>query len=241
MLLAIPVYGAEIKTTLDWHQRSVLSTPVSGVIASINVSPGALVSKGEVLLQLDDRALQQNVAQAEAAVERYRLLEEEAQRELDRTMELYEQTLIADHERQMAIIAYNEAQAEHKAAKAGLVKAQMDLEYSAVRAPYDAVVLKQHAQLGQTIASITTITPLVEVAERGMMAATVEVSGAAVERLSLGDKVKVKVGGQVYNGAVESIALEPVSTKSSQYAVRVAFSTQGKVLRAGQSAQVILP
>ncbi|MGD8566623.1 MAG: efflux RND transporter periplasmic adaptor subunit [Gammaproteobacteria bacterium] len=241
MSWAVPAYTAEIDSTLEWHQKTVLSTPVSGVIKSVNVSPGAVVNKGDVLLQLDDRALRENVEKAQAEVERQGLLEEEAQRELDRTIELYEQTLIADHEKQLAIIAHSEAQASHKAAKAALVQAQMDLEYSAVRAPYDAVVIKQLAQVGQTIASITTITPLVEVAERGMMSATVQVSGRTVDRLKLGDKVKVKTGGKVYNGAVESIGLEPVSAKSSKYAVRVAFPTRGKVLRAGQSAKVTLP
>jgi multidrug efflux system membrane fusion protein len=233
--------AAEIDTTITWRQKTVLSTPVSGVIKTINVSPGALVNKGDVLMQLDDRAIKENLEEARAQVERMRLLEEEAERELERTNELYDQTLIADHEKQMAIIARAEAAAKHQAAKADLARAEMDMEYSAIRAPYDAIVVKQFAQVGQTIASLTTITPLLEVAERGMMSAKVLVSGGMVTKLKIGAAAKVQVGGKTYDGNIEAIGLEPVSEKSSQYEVKVSFSTQGKVLRAGQSAKVILP
>ncbi|WP_455367049.1 efflux RND transporter periplasmic adaptor subunit [Kaarinaea lacus] len=235
------VVAAEIDATITWRQKTVLSTPVSGVIKSINVSPGALVNKGDVLLQLDDRAIKQHLEEARAEVERMRLLEAEAERELERTNELYDQTLIADHEKQMAIISRAEAAAKHQAAKADLAQAEMDLEYSAIRAPYDAIVVKQYAQVGQTIASLTTITPLLEVAERGMMSAKVLVSGGTVSKLKIGNAAKVQVGGRTYNGTIEAIGLEPVSEKSSKYEVKVSFSTQGKVLRAGRSAKVTLP
>ena len=242
MLISSPAsLAAEIDTKLVWHQKTVLSTPVSGVVKAINASPGALVNKGDVLLQLDDRAIIENLAKAKANVERARLLEEEAERELDRTNELYEQTLIADHEKQLAIIAYADAQAQHQSAKAALAKAQMDMDYSAVRAPYDAIVLKQHAQVGQTVANLTAITPLLEVAERGVMAVRVLVSGGTVGKLKIGNAVKVQTAGRTFNGTIEAVSLEPVSEKSNKYEVKVSFSTQGRLLRAGRSAKVTLP
>jgi len=242
MLLGSSVsMAAEIDTKLVWHQKTVLSTPVSGVIKSINASPGTIVNKGDVLLQLDDRAIIENLAKAKAEVERARLLEEEAGRELERTNELYEQTLIADHEKQMAIIADAEAKSEHQSAKAVLAKAQMDMDYSAVRAPYDAIVVKQYAQVGQTVANLTTITPLLEVAERGVMSVKVLVSGGTVGKLKIGNAAKVKTAGKTFSGTIEAVSLEPVSEKSNKYEVKVSFSTQGKLLRAGRSAKVTLP
>ncbi len=241
LVCATATVAEEIDTTITWRQKTVLSTPVSGVIKTINVAPGALVNKDDVLLQLDDRAIKQTLEKAKAQVERMQLLEEEAERELERTNELYDQTLIADHEKQMAIIARAEAAAKHQAAKADLARAQMDMEYSAVRAPYDAIVIKQFAQIGQTIASLTAITPLLEVAERGMMSANVLVTGGTVGKLNIGGAANVKIGGKTYNGTIEAIGLEPVSEKSNKYEVKVSFSTQGKLLRAGQSAKVILP
>ncbi|HEY5604842.1 MAG TPA: efflux RND transporter periplasmic adaptor subunit [Gammaproteobacteria bacterium] len=241
-LLCSTATGAEeIDATITWRQKTVLSTPVSGVIKTINVSPGAVVNKDDVLLQLDDRVFKETLEEAKAQLERMRLLEEEAQRELERTLELYDQTLIADHEKQMAIIARADAAAKHQAARAALAKAQMDMDYSAIRAPYDAVVIKQHAQLGQTIASLTIIAPLLEVAERGMMSANVLVTGGTVGKLEIGAAAKVQVGGKTYNGTIEAIGLDPVTDKSNRYEVKVSFSTQGKILRAGQSAKVVLP
>jgi len=241
VLIASAADAAEIDTTLTWRQKTVLSTPVSGVIKSINVAPGAVVNKGEVLMQLDDRAIKQNLEEARAQVERMRLMDEEAERELARTNELYDQTLISDREKQLAMISRAEAAAKYQAAQADLAKAEMDMEYSAIRAPYDAIVVKQFAQVGQTIASLTTITPLLEVAERGMMSVIVLVSGGTVSKLKIGAAAKVQVGGRSYNGSIEAIGLEPVSDKSSKYEVKVSFSTGDRILRAGRSAKVTLP
>ena len=227
--------SAEYDTKLVWHQKTVLSTPVSGVVKSINVAPGTSVNKGDILLQLDDRAIVENLAKAKADVEQARLMEEEARRELERTNELYEQTLIADHEKQLAIIAHAKAQATHQSAKADLAKAQMEMDYSAIRAPYDAIVIKQYVQVGQIVANLTAITPLLE------MAVDVLVSGGTVGKLQIGKNARVQTAGRTFTGTIEAVSLEPVSEKTNKYEVKVSFSTQGRVLRAGRSAKVSLP
>jgi len=235
------VMAVELDSRLVWHRKAVLSTPVSGVITHVNVSSGTLVKKGDVLLKLDDRLLKANVDQAKANVERWDRLQQETKRELDRTLELYERTLLSDHDREMAYINDAQARADFKAALAALVQSEMDLEYSAIRAPFDGIVIRQYAEVGETIVSKQTARPLVELAEHGHMAVNLLVSNAQYQRLKIGAFASVIVSGVSYQGKITSVGLEPVSASAQEYEINIVFSTKGKLMRVGQSAKVSLP
>lgn len=241
LLVHTQVVAVELDSRLVWHRKAVLSTPVSGVIIGINVKPGALVKKGDVLLRLDDRLLKANVDQAKANVERWDRLQQEAKRELDRTLELYERTLLSDHEREMAYINHAQARADFKSAQAAQVQSELDLEYSAVRAPFDGIVIRQYAEVGETIVSTQAARPLVELAEYGYMAVNILVSDNRYKQLKLGAFANVMVGGASYQGTITAVGLEPVSASAQEYEINIVFSTKGKLMRAGQSAKVSLP
>jgi len=53
--------AADYPAMLDWSQRAVLSTPVSGVIGSVATAAGERVAAGQLLLQLDQRPLRWNM------------------------------------------------------------------------------------------------------------------------------------------------------------------------------------
>lgn len=59
----------EVQGTLDADENVMAYAEAPGVINSISVRPGQQVSKGQVLVHLDTKALQQQIASAEAQVE----------------------------------------------------------------------------------------------------------------------------------------------------------------------------
>ncbi|NOZ53508.1 MAG: efflux RND transporter periplasmic adaptor subunit [Gammaproteobacteria bacterium] len=241
LLVFTPATAVELDAKLVWHRKAVLSTPVSGVITEINVSVGTLVAKDDVLLKLDDRFLKANVEQAKASVVRWHRIQQEAKRELDRSLELYDRTLLSDHDREVAHIQYDQAMSDFKSAQASLVHAELAFEYSAIRAPFDGVVVRQYAEVGETIVSEQSARPLVELAEHGHMAVNVLVSGERSKRLKIGSFAKVKVDGVSYQGQVVAVGLELVSAAVQKYEINIVFHTQGKLMRAGQPAKVSLP
>ena len=62
------------------------------------------VASGALLVELDQRVLRAGLAAAEARVALAKLKQAEAGRELDRTLELYDRTLLSEHEKQQAQI-----------------------------------------------------------------------------------------------------------------------------------------
>ncbi|HEB59743.1 MAG TPA: efflux RND transporter periplasmic adaptor subunit [Gammaproteobacteria bacterium] len=235
--------GAATAETLDarlhWLQRVPLGTPVSGVIAEVTAVAGQRVQKGEVLLRLDARPLQARVTGLEAERIARAHDHDEARRELERTRELYERTLLADRDLTLAKIALSGAEAVLKTAEAQLAQAQWTLQYSRIQAPFDARVVRRNAEPGQTVISNLQAEPLLVVARAGAMLARAMVDGERVARLKPGQAINVSVAGQSYHGSLQRVGLEPEA--DGRYAVDVQFDTGGQLLRAGLPARIELP
>ncbi|HKJ75825.1 MAG TPA: efflux RND transporter periplasmic adaptor subunit [Gammaproteobacteria bacterium] len=236
--------AAEVEATLDWARRVELSTPVSGVVAEVAAEPGDAVAAGEALVRLDPRPLKAAARAAQARVDRTRPARDEAERELERSRELYERTLLSKHDLQVAEIEHAAADAALREAQAALEQARLDLEYSVVRAPFEAWVLERPAQVGQTVVTRLEARPLVVLAERGRMLARAAVAEVVAGELERGRQLEVVVDGRGYAGTVRTVGLEPVADggETPRYPVTVVFSHDGaERLRAGGKAKVVLP
>ena len=243
-ILPAALWAKDIDATLHWSRKVELSTPVSGVVSGVLAEAGAYMRKGQVLLRLDDRGFKAAVKKARAEVERLKVKSEEAERELKRAKEMHERDLIADHELELARIGFVTSDSEYQAAQAVLIQAELNLEYSEVRAPFDCVVLQRKAEVGQTIVSTMQPIPLFVLAEAGHMLARIKIAGEELSALSKGQKVSVKVAGKKYKGVINRIGMEPDGIRNGKplYEVDVKFSFDPTtIIRPGQSATVTLP
>ena len=235
------VIAEEFEAHLIWSKRVELSTPVSGVVQKVFVESGKSVAKGEVLIQLDPRVFKADLKYAKAKLKNAGEQNQEAKRELDRQLDMYDRTMLSDHELQIAKNNYTATQALYHQAQAALTKAKLNLEYSAIRAPFNAMVIRTTAVKGQVVASENTPPPtLVVVAEAQRMLARFYITTDKVNNLVVNQGVKVNIAGHVFSGKIFTIALEPEQLKSGVYAVDVVFDSKNKVLRAGQKVKVDL-
>ena len=241
-LLAFPVNAAEFDATLQWARRVELSTPVSGVVVEVAAQVGQRVSQDQLLLRLDSKVHEANVQQFKAQLTRHTRLRSEAQRELDRSEELFNATLLSEHEMELARIGFDAAEAEFQKANAALVQAANELKYSEVRAPFDAVVVQRFVEAGQTVVTQLQALPLFAVAQADLMVARSAVTLAQVRTLKMEHVVSVKVAGRSYEGRITQLGEEPLPKRDeSKYAVEVTFATQGVALRAGELAKIVVP
>lgn len=240
-LLASPSMAAEFTARLDWARRVELSTPVSGVIERVPVQAGQRVAAGDVLVELDQRLFQARLRRAKAELAKAKETRDEAVRELERTRELFDRTLLSVHDLQLAQIAATAAKADYRSAEASVTEAGLKLEYSQVRAPFDAWVVKVTAQQGETVVSRLEARTLVVVAPADRMRALAWVNQAQLEHISSGDPGEVVVAEDSYRGEVVSVALEPDkgNEESPLYRMDVLFELpQGKILRPQRAATI---
>ncbi len=224
--------------TLQWVRTVALSTPVNGVIAEVKVKRGDRVRADQILLRLVNETFRTEVFAGRARLKQAKNNRDEAQRELERTQELYDRTLLSDHDLQLAKIQKDAADADVLSARASLTKSEHDFGHSMIRAPFEAWVLQRNAQPGQTVVSRMRAMPLIILAEADRMLARSLVSGMAIDNIKRGDKAKVTVAGKNYAGTVNFVALEPETPRGDRYVVEVVFATNRQMLRVGQSARV---
>lgn len=238
MVFATPLLAAEYDARLHWERKVSLSTPVSGVVVAVNAAVGDRVKQGTVLVQLDDRARRARVTALQAELKRAQNNRDEAERELERTQELFDRTVLAEHDLQMAVIQRDAAVADLHSTEAALTQAELELEYSAVRAPFDGHVVRRQVESGQTVVSELQSVPLLEVADTSVMLARAMLGADQLRGVKQGSAAKVVVAGNTFQGKVVHIDLEPREGAKDQYAVDVRFATNGQLLRVGQAARV---
>ncbi|HYP68196.1 MAG TPA: efflux RND transporter periplasmic adaptor subunit [Thiobacillaceae bacterium] len=128
--------------------RIELTTRVPGVVEEVRVGVGQRVKKGEVLVKLNTVVYEARVKEAQAEVERSRLDEDDAKKDLDRAEELYRRTVTSTTELDAARLKYARAKAGLMAADAHLTIAQKNLTDAVLRAPFNGVVAERLAEPG---------------------------------------------------------------------------------------------
>ena len=225
--LAAKTLAADIPAVVGWAQRVELGTLVSGVVSEVHVRPGQQVSEGDRLLSLDKRGFSSQVSRRAAEHRHAQAVLEEAQREDERAIELYDRTVLSDFERNQALVA-----------------ARLDLERSVIQAPFDGAVLAVNAARGQSVVSELQSQPLVVVADTRRLRARALVDAAQADRLKPGGSLDATLRGASVKAAVGHLGFEPVSKgdQGTRYELFVDLvADPERPLRVGETVILHLP
>ena len=162
--------------TLEPSARVVVAAQEEGVVTAVAVREGDRVAEGDLVVQLDDRRIQAELAEAEA-----RLLDARAQARRAKALE--GDGLISPSDADT--IRASEAMAE---ARAELLRTRVS--FTRITAPVSGVVLARRVEVGN-LASART--PLVELASGAGLLLRVPVSELEVVHLRPGDAATVRV------------------------------------------------
>ena len=241
--LAVTAMAEEVPAVVGWAQRVELGMPVSGVIAEVHVDAGQKVGQGDPLISLDAREFRSQVGRYLAAHRHAKALLEEAQREDERAIELYDRTVLSDFERNQALIALESARAVAEAARGDLLQARLALERSVIRAPFDGLVLAIEAAPGQSVVSELQSTPLITIADNRRYRARADVDAAQAARLTAGTSVRATLRGKAMDATISHVGHEP-STQSAtgpRYALVAEIeAVEDQPLRVGETVMLNL-
>jgi HlyD family secretion protein len=126
-----------------------------GEIIALPVQTGDEVRRGQLLARIDPRIPRNNLAEAQAALDKAKAQLANAQAQLQRAAALYEAHAIAETDYERAKLAHAVAQAAVATAQAALQTAQDAMEDTEVRAPITGTVLDLAVALGTVISSPT--------------------------------------------------------------------------------------
>ena len=169
---------------------------VAGRIDRYFIEEGQTVKKGDPLVQLDDRDYRAAVGRVEASLALARANRDLADAELRRGRALKRAGVISDQELD---VLENKAAVAHAGIaqlEAELDAAQVNLDYTTLRAPTDGVVLAKLKEVGEIAVpgGFAGSGDLVRIANLSDMRAEVDVNEADLERVKMGGQALVTPG-----------------------------------------------
>jgi HlyD family secretion protein len=227
-----------------------ISADTSGRVVDLAVNEGDRVKRGQFLLQIDPKSLRSRVDNSTAgllaaegaldqlrqSVETARVQMEQAERNLARQRELWQQQLStrealekaeSDLRASESSLREREKQVSSQAARiaqerAGLDSARYDLSKVRIESPIDGIVTRRNIQEGET-AVIGTMnnagTVLLTLADMSVIQAEVEVDETNIPNVSLGQLAKVTIDAlpdRTFRAHVTEIGNSPIQATAGQ-------------------------
>ncbi len=259
-------YYQAVGSIRPWHEPSIEAL-VQARIQEVLVQPGDRAQPGELLIRLDDREFKSRLNQArhdleanQAALSRIReeisearAALEEAEPEFQRLKKLYEQDVATQQELDRAKSAYFQARARHEQALISLQEAratqeslrekirelEIKLEYTEIRAPGKAEVVKTKVEPGDTAAPGKT---LLRVQTRHLLRMEALVPERVITHINMDQQIRLRVDAldKSLEGKVREI--EPAADPAGRnFLVKVAIDHQNPDLYPGMFARMHVP
>jgi membrane fusion protein (multidrug efflux system) len=209
--------------TLEAVHGVVVSADLPGAVAKINFDSGTSVREGEVLVELDTRQEQAQLAALEAQRDLARI-------NYGRMQELVKGGVISRME-------YDQSTAQQKATEANVAEIRATIERKRIRAPFSGILGIRKVNLGQYLSAGSPVVPLQSL---NPIYVNFGMPQQAVTRLQLGRNLQVTseaLVGRVFAGRVTALdSVVDQATRNVQVQATLA-NPQGK-LRPGMFVQV---
>jgi len=191
------------------RREATVSAQITGALTSVLIEEGEHVKAGQVLAQLDDSAQRASLAQAQASLAAARALLaqvqaqlEQARRDNQRNQDLIDRKLVSQQaletsQTQVATLAaqLDSQRKQVELAEATLRGAQVQLDYTTVRAPFTGVIIAKAAQAGEIISPISagggfTRTGVGTIVDMDSLEIEVDVNEAYINRVQPGQSAQ---------------------------------------------------
>ena len=232
-------------------RKAEVSSKAFGKLDWIGVDVGSVVKKDDIIARLASADVAAQVREAKAALA-----------EADREHKRWKQIVESGTEPRERL---DKAETQLELARARLAQMEAALEYTLIRAPFDGVVVRRMAQVGETVgpagasaASVVGGGALCTLVDRASLEMVADVNEANLSKIRNAQKVEVSADarpGRKYRGEVRQIVptvdrvkgivqvkvrlLDPDEQLLPEMAARAAFLREGT--EAGGEKKVIAP
>jgi HlyD family secretion protein len=171
-------------------------------IIEVNVVAGQEVHKGDLLVKLDSSTWQNRKELAQANLTTAQAASDDAKVNYDRMKDAFSKNVATQTELDTAKYNFEGAQSKAVAAKRALDEAIMNLEYTQIVAPTDAVVIDKRADVGDTVSPGQVLVSLYD-----KMQLIANVREGLMKHLKAGQDIGVYIGdlGESCTGKISEI------------------------------------
>ena len=234
-------YPATIKGVQDVEIRP----KASGFIMQINVKEGQTVGAGQVLFVIDNETAQQQVRQAQAAVNTAQQQCNTAKLTYENSQKLHESRVIGDFELQTSQNSYEVAQAQLAQAQAALASAKEQLSYCYVKSPAAGVVGTLPFKKGALVSSSNVLTTVSNNSSMEVYFSVTEKAAMQLQAAGLQSLPSVKLllaDGSTYGHEGKVTKMSGVIDQATGSVQLIAlFQNPQRILKSGGAGTIVIP
>lgn len=170
--IELPVFELQSKDTtlhrsyvanINAYQHVELRAKVSGFLENIMVDEGQFVKKGQLMFRLNDAEFKVQLSEARATLTSARAEVKGAEVEVGRVRSLVEKKIVTPSDLELANAKLAAAKAKVDEALAKEEKANINLSYTIVRAPFDGIIDRILQKRGSLITEGTLLTSVSDI------------------------------------------------------------------------------
>jgi RND family efflux transporter MFP subunit len=218
------------------QRKAAVASKGTGRLVYLGVVEGDRVRAGQVLARIEDSDIRAQLAQARAQLQLARADLRDVTAVLARQKFLLDSGLTSQAEYDGAEARHQRVLANIALAEAGVTAADVQLENTVIRAPFDGTVLTKNADVGEVVAPLAggiSKAAVVTIADLGSLQVEVDVSESSIELIVVGQPAEIVLDAYPdvrYPGYVAKIVPTADRAKATVQ-VKVAFRRyDGRVL-----------
>ncbi len=227
------------------QRKASVASKGTGKLVYLGVVEGDVVKKDQIIARLEDNDIRPQLEQAKANLELSKADLKEAKNNFDRQKELIQTNSTTQTDVDAAEANYLRVQANIKIAEAQVTAAEVALENTLIRAPFDGTVLTKNADVGEIVApfaaSASSKGAVVTIADMSSLQVEADVSESNIQKIKpkQGCEITLDAYPQVkYPGFVAKIV--PTADRSkATVLVKVAFVKYDSKVLPEMSAKVL--
>ena len=191
------------------QRKAAIASKATGRLEWLGVAEGSRVKAGDVIARLDNRdvaaqaqSAEANVRAARAALDQALAEERDAQAQHKRNVDLVAKGFVSQSatdtskaRTDRAVAGVANARATLGAAQANARNAQVSVDYTLIRAPFDGVILSKSANVGDMVTPFSNATDskgaVVSMADMSTLEVEADVSEASLSKIKVGMPAEV--------------------------------------------------
>ena len=246
---AVGTSSADMQSTFPATIKGVQDVEIrpkaTGFITRINVKEGQTGGAGQVLFVLDNETAQQQVRQAQAAVNTAQQQCNTAKLTYENSQKLHESRVIGDFELQTSQNSYEVAQAQLAQAQAALASAREQLSYCYVKSPAAGVVGTLPYKKGALVSSQNVLTTVSNNSSMEVYFSVTEKAAMQLQAAGLQTLPDVKLllaDGSTYGHDGKVTKMSGVIDQATGSVQLIAlFQNPERILKSGGAGTIVIP
>lgn len=227
------------------QRKAAVASKGTGRLVYLGVVEGDKVKKGEVIARLENSDIKAQLEAAEANLELSKSGLKNAEDTYKREKALFKSGLASQADLDASEANYKQVLASIDLAKANVNAAEVAMEYTIIRAPFDGTVLTKDADVGEIVApfgaSVNSKGAVVTIADMSSLQVEADVSESNIEKISPNQSCEIVLDAYPdynYPAYVSKIVPTADRTKATVM-VKVAFKKYDSRVLPEMSAKVM--